>query len=200
MPPEQGRRRILVPLDGRRAAETALPAAVKTAGGSGASLYLLHVLAAAAAPVRLSPRHREAVQKAERYLAATRQRIAPEVDGVNTAVWAGSPAAAIVKAADLIDADLIVIARSGRTGPPRTLVGSVVERVLRGTKRPVLVVTPAEAAVDLRLGDAAPLPDREATEPTIPGTIPSAAPAGRRSRPGHAPPRTPTGGSRRRSP
>jgi hypothetical protein len=73
-------------------------------------------------------------------------------------VWSGSPAAAIVKAADLIDAELIVMARSGRTGAPRQLLGSVVERVLRGTSCPVLVVTPADACVDASLCDATPVP------------------------------------------
>jgi nucleotide-binding universal stress UspA family protein len=104
------------------------------------------------------------VSRAERYLAATRRRIA--TDGritVSTAVWSGSPAAAIVKAADLIDADLIAMARSGPTGAPPELAGSVVERVLRGTRRPVLVLAPPEARVETSLGDAAPLPGGPAT-------------------------------------
>ena len=78
---------------------------------------------------------------------------------------------------------MIIMATGGRTGPPRKLVGIVVERVLRGTKRPVLVVTPAEAVVDTSLGDAAPLPDRAATvlvrsssaTPRVPGGSPAAA-------------------------
>jgi hypothetical protein len=99
-----------------------------------------------------------------------RANVAAEVkSSVRSAVWSGSPAAAIVKAADLIDADLIVIARTGRTGAPRALVGSVIERLLRGTKRPVLVVTPADATVDLPLGDATPLPDRTAIQTVMPG-------------------------------
>jgi len=159
-----------VPLDGRRASETALPAALERARASGASLYLLYVLSSAAPPAGAAPRHRAAVQRAERYLAAMRQRVATEArSGVSSAVWSGSPAAAIVKAADLIDADLIVIARSGRTGAPRALVGSVVERLLRGTTRPVLVIAPADATVDTSLGEATPLPDRAVMGPGQPG-------------------------------
>jgi len=172
--------RMLVPLDGRLASETALPPAVEFARKSGGTLYLLRVLATAEAGAGASVRQRAAVQKAERYLAATRRRLASD-NGVaaSTAVWSGSPAAAIVKAADLIDADMIIMAAGGDTGPPRTIVGSVVERVLRGTKRPVLVVTPAETVVDTSLGDAAPMPDYAETG-LVPAPLATALPpAGR---------------------
>lgn len=178
-------RRILVPIDGHRDSESALPAAVERARPSGASLYLVYVAATVAPTAEGSLRHRAAIQKAERYLAATRRRIVADADlAVSSAVWSGSPAAAIVKAADMIDADLIVMARGGRTGPPRKLVGSVVERVLRGTTRPVLVITPGGAPVSPPHGDAAPLSDR--ATPTTQGPVADAlvAPAGRQPRPG----------------
>ena len=157
-------RRILVPLDGRRASENALLAAIEFARESGGRLYLLRVLGTPERTAGASVRQRAAVRRAERYLVATRQRLATDgVSDVSTAVWCGSPAAAIVKAADSTEADLIIMAAGGLTGAPRKLVGRVVERVLRGTKRPVLVVTPAGAVVDTSLGDAAPLPDPAAT-------------------------------------
>ncbi len=178
-------RRILVPLDGRRASETALPAAIEFAKESGGRLYLLRVLEAPAPTAETSVRHRAAVQRAERYLAATRQRLATNgVLGVSTAVWSGSPPAAIVKAAVLTEADMIIMASSGRAGPPKKLVGSVVERVLRGTRRPVLVITPAEAVVDTSIGDAAPLLDRAPMALESPDSIPPRAPVGRQPSPG----------------
>jgi nucleotide-binding universal stress UspA family protein len=156
--------RILVPLDGRLASETALPTAIEFARDFDGKLYLLRVLEMPEPITGASVGDRAAVQRAERYLAATRERLTADgILGVSTAVWSGSPAAAIVKAAKLIEADMIIMASSGRTGPPRKLVGSVVDRVLRGTKRPVLVVTPGEAVVDISLGDATPLPGGEAT-------------------------------------
>jgi nucleotide-binding universal stress UspA family protein len=175
--------RIVVPLDGRLASETALPPAVEFARKSGGTLYLLRVLGTAEAGAGTSVRQRAAVQRAERYLAATRRRLASD-NGVaaSTAVWSGSPAAAIVKAADLIDADMIIMAAGGDTGPPRTMVGSVVERVLRGTKRPVLVVTPAETVADTSLGDAAPLPDRTDIA-LVPAVSATARPPARRPLP-----------------
>jgi nucleotide-binding universal stress UspA family protein len=168
-------RGILVPLDGHRSSESALPVAIERARISGAGLYLLDVVSAPPRGAEALPQHRAAVQKAERYLAAMRRQIADEVDvEVSSAVWSGSPAAAIVKAADLIDAQLIVIARGGRTGSPRKVVGSVVERVLQATRRPVLVVSPADATVAPAAGVAAPLPDNGA--PPVPRPLAAAAP------------------------
>lgn len=179
-------RRILVPLDGRRASESALPAAIEFARESGrkGKLYLLRVLGTSEPTAGASVRYRAAVQRAERYLAATREQlVADGVSDVSAAVWSGSPAAAIVKAAELTEADMIIMATGGRTGPPRKLVGSVVERVLRGTKRPVLVVASAEAVVDTSLGEAAPLADRAATVLVRSPAATPDLPGGRRSPP-----------------
>ena len=54
---------------------------------------------------------------------------------------------AILKAADRIGADVIVVGTHGRTGVWRTLLGSVAEDVLRHATRPVLIVPLREAAV-----------------------------------------------------
>ena len=43
--------------------------------------------------------------------------------------------------------DLIVIATHGRTGVLHTLLGSVAEKVIRYSKKPVLVTTPSEKEV-----------------------------------------------------
>lgn len=154
-------RRLLVPLDGRQVSEAALPPALELAKGSGGRIYLLRVLETPTPTADALVQHRAASQKAEQYLAEMRQRAAREgALKVSTAVWAGAPAAAIAKAATLIRADMIVMATGGRTGPPRKMVGSVVKRVLRGTRCPVLVIRPSDAAVDTSLGDAVPLPGR----------------------------------------
>ena len=59
-------RRILVPLDGRRASESALPAAVDRARNSRADLYLIYIVPTPAPTVEGSPRHQAAIQKGER--------------------------------------------------------------------------------------------------------------------------------------
>jgi nucleotide-binding universal stress UspA family protein len=50
----------------------------------------------------------------------------------------------IVKYSNESNADLIVLATHGRTGVLHTVLGSVAEKVIRYTKRPVLVIHPEE--------------------------------------------------------
>lgn len=50
----------------------------------------------------------------------------------------------IVDYAEKNSIDLIVIATHGKTGILRTLIGSVAEKVVRYSKKPVLVITPSE--------------------------------------------------------
>ncbi len=66
----------------------------------------------------------------------------PGMKRVNTLVVDDMPARAIVRTADDIRADLIIMGTHGRHGLRRALLGSVTERVLRDTDRPVMTVTP----------------------------------------------------------
>ena len=70
----------------------------------------------------------------------------PERDGwtLETQAWNGPVVDHILGSAEANDAGLIVMATSGRHGPLDALRGSTTERVVRGTKCPVLaVVAPA---------------------------------------------------------
>jgi nucleotide-binding universal stress UspA family protein len=60
---------------------------------------------------------------------------------VTTAVRKGLPHRGILAYADEHDTDLLVMSSHGRSGMNRFLFGSVTERVLRVTDRPVLVVS-----------------------------------------------------------
>jgi nucleotide-binding universal stress UspA family protein len=60
-----------------------------------------------------------------------------------------SPAARIVDAAERIGADLIVMGTHGRTGFERLLLGSVTEKVLRTTRRPVVTVPPPSVSTSI---------------------------------------------------
>ena len=62
----------------------------------------------------------------------------------------GDAAEEVLRVADDVGADLIVMGTHGRTGLGRVLMGSVAEAVLRGSRCPVLVVKgpiPTTAAV-----------------------------------------------------
>lgn len=58
----------------------------------------------------------------------------------------GEAADGILGQAEEMDADLIVLATHGRKGVSHLLLGSVAERVIRRSLRPVLVVRPKEGA------------------------------------------------------
>ncbi|QDU55126.1 universal stress protein [Aeoliella mucimassa] len=64
----------------------------------------------------------------------------PKYDGVSYHVAFGDAGRGIVKHAEQIDADVIVMPSHGRAGFRRLLLGSVAERVLRLAHLPVLVL------------------------------------------------------------
>ena len=144
---------ILVPLDGSVLGETALPPAVELARQHGARLLLLRAAEAHAMPMADPIQAQvEAVRGAEEYLAAVRARMTQAgIAGVDTSVWYGAPAEAIIEAAGVRKADLIVMSSHGRTGLGRLVLGSVAETVLRGTRVPILLIRPGEAPIDVPL-------------------------------------------------
>lgn len=62
----------------------------------------------------------------------------------------GDPSTEILGQADALDAQLVVLATQGASGVSKFVFGSVAERVLRKTTRPVLVVPPAVARGPMR--------------------------------------------------
>ena len=140
--------KVLVPLDGSTLAEAALWKAAEMADGGTVSLLRAaeaHTLPGAD-PVDAQV---TAVREAEEYLASAAKRLrATGVKNVETHVWYGPPASAIVEAAQAQKADLIVMSTHGRSGLGRLVLGSVAESVLRGTRAPILVVRAESAPVE----------------------------------------------------
>jgi nucleotide-binding universal stress UspA family protein len=147
--------KILVPLDGSALAESALATAAEFATG-GATIMLLRAVEAHTLPgLDPSAAQIEVVQEAEDYLAAVKARLGERgVARVETSVWYGPAAFAIVEAARLRKIDLIVMSTHGRSGLGRLIVGSVAESVLRGTAVPILLLRAAEAPVEAPRGAA----------------------------------------------
>lgn len=152
-------RRILVPLDGSAAAEAALPVAVDMAAAPGGQLLLLRVVTERLdrdpAPLDAALTR---IREAEAYLHRVRERIAAAGTQVATFLWQGSPAAAIAKAVQQYQIDVLVMTTHGRTGREKEMFGSVAESVLAGLTVPVVVVRPTGVVVRTPPGDAAPLP------------------------------------------
>jgi nucleotide-binding universal stress UspA family protein len=161
-------RKILVPLDGSALAEAALSKAVEIVKESPrASLVLLR---AAEAPVMFGGDPIEAqvgvVREAEEYLDAVVARLEKEgVTSIETSVWYGPAAPAIVEAAAVVHADLIVMSTHGRSGLGRLFLGSIAESVLRGTHAPILLLRPEGAPVAAPAGTARAFEERRADAP-----------------------------------
>ena len=95
------------------------------------------------------------VHEAEEYLNAVQARLASKgIRKVETSVWYGPPAAAIVEAARVGRADLIVMTTHGRSGLGRLILGSVAEAVLRGTSIPIMLLRADGAPVQPPVGVA----------------------------------------------
>ena len=133
--------RILVPLDGSKLAELALPYAEELAARAGSQITLLRVITSSEA---------EDYDKNQVYLKGVAKEV--EIDTkkslekpegeikVETAVLTGNPAEAIVDYAATKKISLIVMASHGRSGIGRWTLGSVAEKVVRGGSSPVLLV------------------------------------------------------------
>ena len=145
--------KILVPLDGSKLAECALPYAEEVAKGCGTEEVILVSVTervqgyrplddpSQKLGYRLVP---EAVGKKEGQAQKYLDRIAKVLKkmGINvrTEVLLWSPAEAIVSYAEHNGVDLIVMASHGRSGPSRWAYGSVADKIFRGSCVPVLMV------------------------------------------------------------
>ena len=163
--------RILIPLDGSALAESALGKATELAGDGTATLMLLRAAEARSLPgVDPTEAQVEVVREAEEYLMGVAARLATEgIKRVETSVWYGPSASAIIDAARLRKADLIVMSTHGRSGLGRLILGSVAESVLRGTTTPILLLRAAEAPVETPPGAEQARPSRQGTPPVAAG-------------------------------
>lgn len=147
-------RRILLPLDGSRLAESALPFVKELAKQMSASVILERVVVP---PTFLYPEQyvpgtfpllEDMESEAKAYLDAVKAPIEADEITVTTNIDDGFPTEAIVDAARHFEADVVALTTHGRTGPGRTILGSVADGVVRHADRPCLVI-PARATAAL---------------------------------------------------
>lgn len=164
--------KILVPLDGSEFAESVIPyvreisqrceprevillQVVRLPQGRAATAFkpldieFSEPLPESAADVEAAryPIYREqetesARAEAEASLIPVAQALRADGLAVQTAVTFGHPAQEIVGFAETENVDLIAMCTHGRSGLSRWVLGSVADKVLRGTHRPVLLVRP----------------------------------------------------------
>lgn len=141
-------RHILVALDGSPLSEGILGPASDVARATGARLTLLHVVSSAAVlGARVLPLLpgdiRTAKARAEEYLDGVAEALREEGLQVDIEVRDHeSPATAIAMAGRELDADLVALATHGYGGLKRALLGSIADKVLRTTDRPLLLERP----------------------------------------------------------
>jgi len=164
---DPGYRRILVPLDGSRRAETALEPALAMARASRGRVIALAVVklpqprADGALPTHGADEAAEEHVRAQNYVRDVAARVGTDVL-VNPVVRAAlHPGLAIADAASQFEADLVVMSTRGRSRLVRRRLGSTADMVLRGVNLPVLILkdvrepeTVPRATADVALREA----------------------------------------------
>lgn len=142
--------RILVPLDGSKLAENALPLARCFARALQVPVELLAIVDLAETARRVAADHMTItsafVEDAARAFGTYLEGAARNFPTGNTrcTVARGNAAETIIAAAATDPHTLVAIATHGRSGLDRWLLGSVTEKVLRGATNPLLIVRAQE--------------------------------------------------------
>lgn len=154
--------RVLVPLDGSKVGEAALPVieqlVAKLAAGTKVEVTLLGVITLlrhwvvvgeASAPVSYTEEELKLIkQRVEDYLAKTGESLKKRGVVIKTMVSSGNAADEILKASDEIKADLIAMSTHGKSGLRRLAFGSITDKVLHGASIPVLMVRAPEGTIN----------------------------------------------------
>jgi len=152
-------RSLLVPLDGTRFSEYALPLAEGVAQATGAALHLAHVHVpqpptdlVGVTPFQYEGMNLDAYEDDDRdrerdYMAALATRLSEATPGpVDTALLEGEVPSALSHYAKEVGADAAILSTHSRTGPRRAWMGSVAEGLIRSGDLPVLVIHADEGA------------------------------------------------------
>lgn len=141
---------VLVPTDFSTGSALAVDAALDLAEALGARVTLTHV-------IEMPPTYMltyaeglawpvdELDTAAKRELGQMVERLKKRYAAIDSLVVTGDPREVILKTADDVGADLIVMATHARRGLARAFLGSVAERVVRTSRVPVLTVGPERA-------------------------------------------------------
>jgi len=137
-------RKIMVPLDGSSFAEAALPMALTLSRKTKAKLHLVTVIEPVPA-FAYEEWESAAREWSESYLEELEDKLSGRAGGeVSSAILSGHVVDALQEEARSSKADLIIMASHGRGALSRVWLGSVTDRFVRQTDRPVLLVRPEE--------------------------------------------------------
>ena len=140
-------RRILVALDGSEVSESILPQVEELASNLKASISILRVAYAHVFPGADATNAEIAVtREAEDYVQTIKERLEAKGFSVDTHVRYGEAAREIMDHAEDEEygIDFIMMATHGRSGVGRWLLGSVAEKVVRHSAKPVFLIPYAQ--------------------------------------------------------
>lgn len=137
-------RKIVLPLDGSKLAESAFPHALRCSRATNSLLILVYALHTSAGqtdvltsdPVDWRLRKMEA----EKYLKDVAMLFSGAGVNVDRALLEGEPAECIIQFAEEQDADLIVMSSHGRSGLVGSNLSSIVQNVILGTTTSMMIV------------------------------------------------------------
>ena len=143
----EGIHRMLVPVDFSKTAGRAYEYARGLAPCSGAEIHVVHVLdthyLSGAMHIKIEPRD-EMVEKWRAHSRDKMEQLYGRKGDAGSALVLhlkeGKPHEEILKAAEELEADLIVIGSHGRGGLERSIFGSVAEKIMKLAEVPVLLI------------------------------------------------------------
>lgn len=137
---------VLIPTDGTAGVAPAIGHGLEIAGTYDATVHALYVVdeTETGATIIGSNAGGETRRSQESTGSEATENIAAAAENVGVDcvhdVRSGTPYQVIVRYADEHEVDVIVMSTRGRSGVSRVLLGSVTERVIRSTDRPVFAV------------------------------------------------------------
>jgi len=140
-------KKILVPIDFSKKSEFASKMAAKIAKKSNSSVYLLHLIELPTGIIDMGAGSNFSIPESMLYLRKVKERILEFKETffhknttVHYAIKFQQPYEGILKYADKIKADLIIMGFKGQSDFEEILIGSNTEKVVRSSKAPVIVV------------------------------------------------------------
>ncbi|MFC2072390.1 universal stress protein [Chloroflexota bacterium] len=137
--------KILVPLDGSKLAEVALPYAKELARKLGSKITLVSVL-----PVGSESDDNKYHHSHRFYMQEMVKTIKQRAINVESVILTGAPAEEIVNYADREDISLIIMGTRGQSGIKRWVLGSIADKVVSATMRPVALITTDDTETSVR--------------------------------------------------
>lgn len=140
-------KKILVPIDFSKTSEYASKVAAKIAKKTNATIYLIHLIELPKGVIDMAASSKFSIPESMLYLRKVREKVLAfkknifdESLNIEYIIKLNNPFDGIQKYADKIDVDLIIMGSKGHSEFEEMIIGSNTEKVVRTSKRPVIVV------------------------------------------------------------